>query len=101
MRIGELARQTGTSERALRYYEEQNLLSPDRRASATIAEVLDCLADNGDILVPACQGLAPALAADRARIDAAIDDLQATRRLLDAIIETAEKAPPTPQDCLA
>jgi DNA-binding transcriptional MerR regulator len=127
MRIGELARRTGTSERALRYYEEQNLLAPGRRGSgyreyrttdvtrvrgirmllaaglntATIAEVLDCMADNGDILVPACQGLAPALAADRARIDAAIDDLVATRRLLDAIIEAAEQAPPTPDDCVA
>ncbi|MFE6689107.1 MerR family transcriptional regulator [Streptomyces sp. NPDC057743] len=30
MRIGELARTTGTTTRALRYYEEQGLLRPDR-----------------------------------------------------------------------
>ncbi|MFK0296135.1 MerR family transcriptional regulator [Streptomyces sp. NPDC090442] len=30
MRIGELARITGTTTRALRYYEEQGLLRPDR-----------------------------------------------------------------------
>ncbi|MDQ2814506.1 MAG: MerR family transcriptional regulator [Actinomycetota bacterium] len=34
MRIGELAAQTGASVRALRYYEEQGLLSPQRTASA-------------------------------------------------------------------
>ncbi|WP_139979923.1 MerR family transcriptional regulator [Nocardioides litoris] len=30
MRIGDLARQTGASERSLRYYEEQGLLHSDR-----------------------------------------------------------------------
>lgn len=30
MRIGELSRLTGTSRRLLRYYEEQNLIVPDR-----------------------------------------------------------------------
>ncbi|MER6443313.1 MerR family transcriptional regulator [Streptomyces sp. NPDC001185] len=33
MRIGELSRATGTSTRALRYYEEQGLLSSDRRSN--------------------------------------------------------------------
>lgn len=33
MKIGELARRTGVSERMLRFYEEQGLLSPVRTAA--------------------------------------------------------------------
>src|SRR3954447_23798292 len=33
MRIGELARRTGVTTRALRYYEEQNLLTSERSGS--------------------------------------------------------------------
>jgi DNA-binding transcriptional MerR regulator len=119
LRIGELARRTGASERALRYYEEQELLNPLRRPSgyreyedtdvravqnirtllaaglntATIAEVLPCMLDNGDVLVPACAELTTVLRHDRDRIDATINELQAARSMLDAIIDAARLAP--------
>lgn len=83
MRIGHLAQRTGISQRALRYYEEQHLLRPTRQPSgyreyseadlqtvrrirvllaaglntATIAEVLPCLADNREDTTPMCPEL--------------------------------------------
>lgn len=125
MKIGELARRTGASERALRYYEEQALLSPMRRPSgyrdyqeadvravqnirtllaaglntATVAEVLPCMLDNGDVLVPACAELTTVLRQDRDRISKAIDELRAARSMLDAIIATEHLAPPRNEVC--
>ncbi len=119
LKIGELARRSGASERALRYYEEQELLNPVRRPSgyreyqetdlravrnirtllaaglntATIAEVLPCMLDNGEVLVPACAELTTVLGQDRDRISKAIDELQAARGMLDAIIAAARSAP--------
>lgn len=112
MRIGELARRTGVSERALRYYEEQGLLTPERRPSgyrvyrdehvpavrririllaaglstAQIQECLPCIVDDDGLLTPGCPELVEELVRHRHRIDAAIDELQATRATLDAII---------------
>ena len=112
MRIGELARRTGISERALRYYEEQGLLRPTRRPSgyreyresdvdtvrrirallsaglptAIIAEVLPCMVDTGDGLAPACPELLPALQREHDRISAAISELETARALLEAVI---------------
>lgn len=112
MRIGELSRRTGVSERLLRYYEEQSLLRPARRPSgyreydeadvdsvrrirvllaaglgtATIAEVLPCMVDFGAGLAPACAELLPSLRRERERIDAAIAGLAAARGMLDEIM---------------
>jgi DNA-binding transcriptional MerR regulator len=112
MRIGELARRTGMSERGLRYYEEQRLLRPQRRPSgyreygesdvqtvrnirtllaaglntATIAEVLPCMIEDSEQLVPACPELVPHLIRERDRISQAINNLQAAHTMLDAII---------------
>lgn len=119
MRIGELSRRTGMSERALRYYEEQGLLQPDRRPSgyreydepdvatvrnirtllaaglstATIAEVLPCMVADGEQLVPGCPEMVDGLVEERDRITAAIDDLQAARSILDTIIARTPSAP--------
>jgi DNA-binding transcriptional MerR regulator len=112
MRIGELSRRTGVSERALRYYEEQGLLSPERRQSgyrvygeadvaavrrirlllaaglstAQIFEVLPCIVDDDGLLVPDCPELVEELVKQSGRIGAAIDDLAATRANLETII---------------
>ncbi|MFD9904343.1 MerR family transcriptional regulator [Streptomyces sp. NPDC059063] len=112
MRMGEFSRRTGVSQRLLRYYEEQGLLRPRRRPSgyreyeeediatvrgirvllaaglntATIAELLPCMIDDGDVLAPACSGMVPDLARERDRLDDAITDLLAARARLDAII---------------
>lgn len=107
MRIGELADQAGVSVRALRYYEEQQLLAAQRTpsgqrtyapaavdrvrliqqlyaaglASRTIHELLPCVDANES--TPESRAL---LAAERERIDQQITGLIATRDRLDAVI---------------
>lgn len=113
MRIGELAQRTGTTPRALRYYEQQGLLAPDRGESgyrdyddaavstvgqirgllaaglgtALIAEILPCLQERSIRPPgPLCPELRDGLAAERARITATIAALQQTRGVLDGLI---------------
>src|SRR5438067_10205212 len=118
IRIGELSRRSGVSQRLLRYYEEQGLLRPQRRPSgyreyqesdvdvvrrvrrllaaglstATIASVLPCVREDGDRLVPTCATLVDQLSRERARIDQAIEDLTASRRVLDTVIAAAPES---------
>jgi DNA-binding transcriptional MerR regulator len=113
MRIGELAAMAGVSVRALRYYEEQNLLASVRSPSGqrqypdsavdrvqliqqlyaaglpsrAIVELLPCV-ETGDV-TPA---LLDRLSAERGRIDAQVSTLVKTRDRLDAIITTAATA---------
>jgi DNA-binding transcriptional MerR regulator len=119
MRIGEFAQRTGTSQRALRYYEEQGLLQPLRQTSGyrqyaptdvrvvrrirmllaaglnttTIADLLPCMGEDDEELVPACPELAAVLTQHRDRINADIDNLTGARDALEAIIATADSQP--------
>jgi len=110
MRIGEVAEQTGVSVRALRYYEEQQLIAAQRTPSgqrrysekvidrvrliqllyaaglnsAAVAGIMPCM-DSGT----ATPEIMDRLIAERARIEARIHDLNETRDRLDAVIAAA------------
>lgn len=121
MRIGELARRTGVSERSLRYYGQQGLLDAERtpgghreypeRAvdrvvriqilfaaglnSATIHDVLPCMSDHdGGPNERTTHTLAEELRVERDRIDRQIRDLLRTREILDEVIDAAEVREP-------
>ncbi len=110
MRIGEVAAKSGVSPRALRYYEEQQLLSALRSDSGqryytdeviervqlirrlysaglnskAIAELLPCV--HTGVATPA---MLERLSVERARIDQQIDDLTDARDRLGKVIDVA------------
>ncbi|MEV8350256.1 MerR family transcriptional regulator [Streptomyces niveus] len=126
MRIGELARRTGVTTRALRYYEEQSLLTAERSASGqrhyaetavdrihlirqlyaaglsskTIAELTPCVIDG-----KATPELLQRLAAERDHLDRHIADLAQTWDRLDSVIAGASSnmhtGTPCPRDASA
>ena len=113
MKIGELSRRTGATQRALRYYEERGLLRPERRESgyrdyderavrdvrriqvllsaginsALVAEILPNVADEHDFVLPGrCPEIHAGLTRERQRLNASIDDLLTARDVLDSLI---------------
>jgi DNA-binding transcriptional MerR regulator len=115
MRMKEMVRRTGVHERLLRYYEQQGLLAPRRLPSgyrvyaesdvetvrrircllaaglstALIAQVLPCIRSDDERLVPTCPALLSQLRREGERITRAIEDLQASRAMLDTIVAAA------------
>ncbi|MEW5810480.1 MAG: MerR family transcriptional regulator [Actinomycetota bacterium] len=109
MKIGELARITGASVRSLRYYEQQQLLLSSRTAGGqriydadavervTLIKELFAAGVSSDAvlqLLPcvhsgtATPAMVERLARERARIDAEVRRLAATRDRLDRLIVT-------------
>ncbi|MFE9680859.1 MerR family transcriptional regulator [Streptomyces sp. NPDC006285] len=120
MRIGELARRTGVTTRALRYYEEQDLLTAERSGSGqrryaedavdrirlirqlyaaglsskAIAELTPCVIDG-----KATPELLQRLAAERDHLDRRITDLVDARNRLDSVIGGASSNMHTGAPC--
>ncbi|WP_275414651.1 MerR family transcriptional regulator [Paractinoplanes durhamensis] len=55
-------------------------------STTVIAKVLPCVTEDGGFLAPTCAETRADLAAESGRIAAAIEELERSRRLLDAIV---------------
>ncbi|MFF3538058.1 MerR family transcriptional regulator [Streptomyces sp. NPDC002466] len=112
VRIGELSRRAGVSVRSLRYYEEQQLLQPERLPSGyrvyaqsdvvavqriqallaaglgtqKIKHVLPCLRQHDDGLALSCSDLLDTLVAERDEMLDRIRTLQVSVEALETVI---------------
>ena len=125
MRIGELSRRTGVSERSLRYYEQRGLLVSDRTAggqreyaavavdrvihiqelfaaglnSQRIADLLPCMRDtDGGPASTATPLLVETLTKERDRLDAEMRDMANSRAVLNDVIAAASQPSVEPAD---
>lgn len=106
------------SPRALRYYEEQRLLTPGRSpggyreyaetavhtvghirlllsaglGTTVIAGILPCVPDEATTIPPTCPDLIDGLVGERTRITGSIDKLLAARAVLDRLIDVGRAA---------
>ncbi|OLT12800.1 MerR family transcriptional regulator [Actinomadura sp. CNU-125] len=120
MLIGELSKRTGVNTHQLRYYEAQGLIEPRRGAngyreytdeavltvaqirklleaglsSAEIAYLLPCATGPSPELEP-CPELLDALRARLHKLDACIESVVQSRRVLSDLIDSAERRMPT------
>jgi DNA-binding transcriptional MerR regulator len=122
MRIGELAARSGTSPRLLRYYEEQELITPDRAPNGyrdyderlvervmqirglldaglptrIIRQILPCLDVPGILVCPsdATPEMLGALEHERDRMAERIDLLTRNRDAIDAYVEAVRNGRP-------
>jgi DNA-binding transcriptional MerR regulator len=121
MQIGVLSKRTGVSVRMLRYYEEENLLEPARRASGYrtydeadeekvrtirllneaglkldfIRRFLPCVSGDRPDFQP-CPDLVAAMQREIACLDSRIDDLTKSRDLLSGYLQSMSVAERTP-----
>ncbi|WP_372351086.1 MerR family transcriptional regulator [Streptomyces sp. KL116D] len=118
MRIGDLAHETGVSRRLLRYYEEQGLLRPARSdngyrayadadiatvhhiramlaaglSTTVIGKIVHCVRGKDELKVPlGCPTFIGELQREHARITETISQLENSRRMLDAVLDTAPR----------
>ena len=110
VRIGDLARETGASVRSLRYYEEREMLLPERTpggqriygadAVSRVTFIKELFAaglssDDVVLMLPCIYSgtttpaMVERLVTERARLDAEVTRLSATRDRLDGIIVEA------------
>jgi len=113
MRIGELAQITGISERMLRYYEQEGLLQPVRKASGyreydasqikaaqrirmltiaglkieTIRVLLPCMLDNEPLFYP-CPAVQAALRKELSKLDEKLRELSHSREIIACFLHS-------------